>query len=531
MPSDTPLTATRSTAKEDRVDSTSISYDLMAPLWDLVDTLRGNTPAMRNARHKFLPQEQRESEPAYNARLHRSFLYGAYGDTIEKLAGKPFSRNVTIEGDAPGSLALIEDQADMTGRNLSEFSKDVFEAAVDHGLTHILVDFPVVDRGMNLGQERQEKIHPYFTHIKATQLIAWREEKAHNGESKLTQIRIYEKRTEADGEFGERVVEYIRVINAPVEANAEQSTDAQVGTWQLWRRDRNEQAKAQTPSDEFTIFKRGTHDFPGIPLVTVYSDRTNFMMARPAMEDLAWLNIAHWQSSSDQRNILRFARVGILFQKGVSEEELEKGITIGPSNMIRSTNPDSDMKYVEHSGKAIGAGRQDLVDLKEEMQVLGLQPFLVGAGNRTATEVGAGEERNLTEIQSWIRGLENALNQAYEMASIWAGVELPEDFKVNIFNEFGITSTATADTEVLLKMRMAGTISHETFLEEVKRRGVLSDAVDVDEEIALVELDAPQPEDDDDEEEGNEEQEESTEEEDDARASDSDDDEESADGE
>jgi len=35
------------------------------------------------------------------------------------------------------------------------------------------------------------------------------------------------------------------------------------------------------------------------------------MQAKPPLLDLAWLNVEHWQSASDQSNILHVARVPI----------------------------------------------------------------------------------------------------------------------------------------------------------------------------------------------------------------------------
>jgi len=68
---------------------------------------------------------------------------------------------------------------------------------------------------------------------------------------------------------------------------------------------------------------------------------------------------------------------------------------------------------------------------------------------------------------------------------------LPDDFKADIYNDFGVSIRATADIEALLKMRQAGEIDRETFLREVKRRAVLSESVDVDDVIAKVEAEGP----------------------------------------
>src|SRR6185295_4553940 len=99
-------------------------------------------------------------------------------------------------------------------------------------------------------------------------------------------------------------------------------------------------------------------------LAPVYLNRTGFMTGEPPLEELADLNVAHWQSSSDQRNILTVARVPILFGTGIEgNEKLE----IGASSMIRTSDPNAKLTYVEHTGAAIGAGERDLERLEFQM--------------------------------------------------------------------------------------------------------------------------------------------------------------------
>ena len=142
------------------------------------------------------------------------------------------------------------------------------------------------------------------------------------------------------------------------------------------------------------------------------------------------------------------------------------------------------MSFVEHSGKAIGAGRDDLKDLEIQMEVLGMQPFVQPAvKSRTATEVVGVESRTMTTIQAWIRSLENVIETAYMFAATWVGVELPEDFAVDVFNEFGLSFKSEQDIRALDAARMRGDISHTTYLRELKRRGIISDDISVAQEV------------------------------------------------
>ncbi|MCV4274467.1 DUF4055 domain-containing protein [Pseudomonas capsici] len=85
-----------------------------------------------------------------------------------------------------------------------------------------------------------------------------------------------------------------------------------------------------------------------------------------------------YQESSDQWNILRIARVPVLFASGVAEDAL---IAIGSEYAIKGESG-ADLKYVEHSGAAIGAGRDSLKDLEAKMQSYGSDML----GNNGAVE-------------------------------------------------------------------------------------------------------------------------------------------------
>lgn len=449
---------------KDEVNTPSSQYVAMSNAWELIFDLLGGTERMRQVSTKWLPKEPREKDEQYNVRKGRSFLYNATKDTRDKWVSKPFSKPITLRGEdtLPGSLVDIRWDADLTGRSLDGLGSDLFENALETGKCHLLVDYPNVGPGLSRAEEEALKLRPTFVQIRSEDLFAWRAERQPNGEPKLTQIRWYEDTVEASGEWGDKVVRRIRVMTPEA--------------WAIY-----EPRKTKGDKIEYALSESGTHSFGAIPLVTGYFKRTGFMTSESVLGDIAWLNLAHWQSQSDQRNILRFARVGILFAKGLSKEEKKGGLTVGPNEMIASESKEADLKYVEHSGKAIAAGRQDLLDLEQKMEVLGVQP-LVNRANPTVLGQAIGENKSITVIQSWVRVLETMLEDAYELAATWVKDEIHDDFGVDIFNEFAVALNSK-DLDALLKARVSGEITQETLLNELKRRGVLSDVVDVDEEI------------------------------------------------
>lgn len=458
---------------ENQVDTKSVAYKRMESVWAMIDDLMGGTKAMRRAKELWLPREPNESSDVYDLRLSRSVLFGALKDTIRKLSGKPFSRPITVT-DIPGKLGLLAKDTDKCGTDLTTFAKNVFADGLAYGMVDILIDYPAVDPSATLADEREKGAQPIFIHVRSKDVVGWRTETLGNGELELTEVRIKEERVEAHGEYGDKAVNFIRVYR----------TD----TWELWR---------QNPEDlNWSISESGSHSFNGVPLVTMYlGPRIAYREVEPPLEDLAWLNISHWQSSSDQKNILRFARCPLLFAAGFTEEQVKDGIVIGPTNMVSTTDSNAKLTHVEHTGKAIESGEKDISKIEDQMETMGSQP-LVRKGGSSPTATGklideAG--RVQSELQAMVRKLEACLEQCYAVAGQWVSEKLPEKFSIDAYSDFSISTRATTDLDWLLKARAQGDLDHKTLIEEARRRGVFNDTVKSEDILAAIANEGPSP--------------------------------------
>jgi len=120
------------------------------------------------------------------------------------------------------------------------------------------------------------------------------------------------------------------------------------------------------------------------------------------------------------------------------------------------------------------------------MQVLGTLPFIRRSANVTATAENINRQSEEAEIESWIRVTEAAYETAYIYAGQWMNIaesEFDEDFNVNIYSDFATGLMSGEDFDRLLKARAMGEITQETFLSEIQKRGVISEKVEIQEEI------------------------------------------------
>ncbi len=431
--------------------------------WDLLEDLLGGTKVMQMAGTRWLPKNEHEDHASYHDRLTRSVLYPAYSGAVDRLSGKPFAKPINIVGEAALSdelSALITD-SDMEGQDLVNFAHHAFRSAVVYGAVHILVDYPRVGNELTLQEERELGIRPFFEMVEAPQLIDWDTERTvPGGPPELAMIKIKDTIFTRDEDNKQVEVQRLRIYTREVV--------------QVWY---------QVEVGEWEMVDEASHTFGAVPLVTCYLKQDGYLTAQPPLLALGELNLAHWQSYSDQRNILRWARMPILFGKMLDREE----IVIAPNTATLSDNADGALEYVEHSGKAIKVGQEDLDELEKKLEWLGLEPETTRTGVPTATARAIDESRAKSDLQAWIREMEAAITVAFKEAGGWLGEELPEDFKVRIFSEFSLTLRSKDDLDVLNAARAGGDLDRETYLKEVVRRGVLSEDTIVEEVIQRLE--------------------------------------------
>lgn len=440
------------------VNTATADHEKLMRLLDLPRTLMGGTIAMRAAGLKYLPKEPLEPGAAYDSRLARTFLFNAFRKTVKDMTGKVFQREVTLEDDVPPELVTFAEDIDLAGRHLNVFARDIFFDGMQSGINYILVEMPpkvTRDDGKpaTLQDEQAAGNRPYLVHIKAEDLIGIKSAVI-NGVVTLTQARIRETETIDVGPFAEAVVQQIRVLEP--------------GIWQKWR----QELKDGKPTDKWVLFDQGVTSLPVIPLVPVYINRCGFFRGEPPLEDLAQLNCAHWQSNSDQRNILHVARVPILYGAGFGDDAT---IAIGPNSITRSSIVDAKLTYVEHSGAAIGSGADDLKSLELQMQTQGLQ-LLVNAPGQTATGEIRDDTKENSPLAMMAMALGDALEAAFGFMAQFRG--LASGGSVDVNTDFGIGSGTGIDLTTLTTGMTAGKLSMQTWWDELKRRDILKDSFD-----------------------------------------------------
>ncbi|MGJ8685846.1 MAG: DUF4055 domain-containing protein [Spongiibacteraceae bacterium] len=476
------------------VDTRSDSSKAQLEKLHLVKALMGGTESMRaaskdnkGAEDAYLPQFPKESDEAYIERLARSFLFPAYAEAVCGAVDKVFCKELSVSrkftdeeiekykaannGDEPDTTASdlaqkIAEDCDREGRDLHNFAADLFEIAVDHGHSLILVDMPVIrsdddaDRtGLDDIADRQ---YPYFQWLKKENVIAWRV----NDAGTLEHIRFEESVTEQDGDWGETTFTQVRVLEP--------------GYWAIYR-------KGEGKDASYTLFDDGVTTLDMVPIVPVYTKRSGALVSEPPFYELAQKNVEHWQLESDLRNIEHATCFPVWSFLGFDDEKSGER-AFGPSIAVQSENPQAKVEVTEPSGSSIAEVKGSIMELKREMELLARKPLTPRTGTQTATEERNRENQSDTPIKRWALALKDALETAFFIAHEWMGETVFTEVMVN--TEFQ-PMHSLEDLTVLSEWEARGSLRLETLLKEAKRRGVLDASVDVQSEIDAIAEAAP----------------------------------------
>jgi len=453
--------------------TTSLAWDEMIGSWSMIETLLGGTKSMRQAAGQFLPQHAEESDDNYNERLHVNVLFNAMEITLDHFVGRPFSDPVKLNNDVPEEMVDQMLNIDLQGNDLTTFCRDWFRCGLAKGFCHVMVDMP----GMNpeampltLEDDRLAGRRPFWIRIEPENMIFAEADiivDPQTGELRewFTHVRLRENVVERIG-FAEIVRERIRVLMP--------------GFFQVWQL-----VKQKGKKEKWMVIEEGETGINFIPIITYYSQRDGFMLSKPPLEDLAFLNVRHWQSMSDQINVLTVARFPMLAVAGATDQS-GTSMRIGPRQLLATKDPNGKFYYVEHQGKSIAAGWDEMEKLETQMEAYGSTFLKKDPGNETATGRALDSAESVTVLQDMVSRFNDSVNNAMRVTATWLNQK--EGGTVTVLNDFGPEEANKEGLRLLEQLRKDRDISRKAVITESKRLGIIMPEYDADEDFKQLQL-------------------------------------------
>lgn len=475
----------------------SPAYKRQVTEWQMINALLGGTGVMRVHGEVYLPAHENESKKNYAKRLQKAVLAPFFKRAVNFSTGKAFYKPITIQavkekGVLSDKIIELQNDANKKGDSFAKFCNTSFKDAWAKGLGFIYVEAPAFNPDVVMTEAEAKKIgyRPYFIYVPAEDVLDI--EIDENGQI------IYVKMLERFTRFNDTIkateeLTRIRVV-----------TTTKIGVYErpvITVSTASRQVK-QTP--EFTEYSIAP-EYPidnklGIvPIVPIYTGekKADFECAS-ALIDLAYTNVQYFQDESTHENAVTFAEFPILLLKGSDGKE----ITIGANKMITIKDEKADLKYVEHSGKALEAGRLNLEDLRVKAGYCGLKVLMSDSANNsransTATEAEIENIDANSELKVAADNFVDAINMAlyyYELYLRSASESGQANYVAKLDGMYSVSQSDVREIAALMELKSAGEMRLETLYKEFKRRGTVSDDFDIASEVAFAEENRNNPE-------------------------------------
>ena len=419
----------------------------------IIDDLLGGTATMRKAAQTYLFKMEMEEPDSYRKRLERSTLYPALSETLSQMTGRVFFNPIDV-ADVTEAVQALFDDVDLVGNNLDVFASRWFYSALAYGCSFALIDFTRVEAVKSRAEEKALNARPYWVHIKPHQVLGIKTARV-NGKQAITQFRYVVNEQFEDGEFGVKTVKHVYVYEI---SKVRKFSEAE-GEFRL-------------ESELLLTAQNRPLDFvPVVPFITKRNELTNAI--EPPLMELAYLNVKHWQSQSDQDNITNIARVPLL---AIYSNDEVKQLSIGGSAIHLPV--DSSMQFVEHSGQAIASGVESLKDLEEQMKTAGAKLLTKTALAMTDSQARDEAGKEISQLRLLANRFEDAIDLALEYTAHWLGIAKEQVGNVQISGNIENDLDPSASMASVIQLRNAGVISNQSTFDEAKRRGLLADGLE-----------------------------------------------------
>jgi hypothetical protein len=440
----------------------------MMKSWEIMKAVTEGTEYLRENSEAFLPLEPREDYDAYMARVNRAVFSPFTQRLIRAATGLVLRKPITLIGD-PYWTEMFKMDVDGCKSDLDEYARRVLMCSLTYGQSHILVDYPAPSGARSLAEERAQDRRPYWIEVDPLNLYGWRLDRESNY-GNLIQARIGEKAVVPEGKFGEKVYDQVRVIE-PGKYRVFRRQDQIDEMYDLNDNSYAGEFDATTAEENFKLVESGQFSLGEIPLVTIYSGKTDNLTSKPPLLDIAYLNLAHFQRQADLIHSLHVASQPMLVMEGYDDQTKDLAISV---NYAMATQPGNKVYYVEPASSAFDAQSAEIKELQMQMATLGIstlsqQKFVAeSADARRLDRVDTNSMLAMVSME-----LEQKLQKAFNLSAQYVGIEPPE---VKISRDFDIERLIGQDITALTSLFDQQVIDKEEFRDILVQGEVLPSA-------------------------------------------------------
>jgi hypothetical protein len=463
------------------IDDPSLPSYQHPALRDLAEDLRRAYDCyncLRGAKATYLPQEPKEPDDSYQARLQRSTFTDFYRASIHAFAGVLSKFQLH---NPPPSLEAAAQNIDLEGNSLTAWFTEVDSLMLRDGGIALQVEMPDGTPG-SAAEEAAMRRRPYLLHRPRSKVLNWRVSVT-DGVEALERCTMLEMIEVEDGDFGVKLEPRYRVIGR--------------GEWALFRIERNASNDlTATLEDQGQYLGANGQPLSVVPVVWYASDQAGFGHGMLPLRQVAEHSIEHYQQRSDLREKTHRCAMPVPVAIGRTPPapgQAIRPLVIGPNSVI-DLDQGGSFTFAEPSASSLAEQRAQIAEVEKLIarQTLG---FLYGDPGSTKTATQAGMEGAQTE-NAVARVSERKTSAMQTLMTIWVQFTgEPLSSEAGLLMADSIYEKPVEAQDITLLQQLTGgmeLISQRSAIEELQRAGRLKATTSVEDELKRLQEERPQ---------------------------------------
>jgi hypothetical protein len=370
----------------------------------------------------WLPKNFGEEDKVYQQRAQAalSSFEPFYGYLKGLIVGTALRKPPAVPEDIDPKWKEFFANVDLKGSSLGSFLKEAKNAAIDGGCVGIWTEYPVVEEGMNLQEERRLGYRPYFTLIKSEDILETDYSIESVGTGKQKKLRVVTSYLRIKTFHKEERKSYKAIVEYRSIKKADGTLDRVAFTKYIKR------------EDKYVAEPERRLGVTAIPIEFVYGgEPEEHGIGRPLLLDVARLNLRHWASSADLDMIIHEHAASIPYATGVRNDE---DLSRDSSKILTVENSNAKLGYM-----SAGMDGCDIILKRLEKLEASMEKLATVAMSTGKTQAESGFSKLLDRAQSdsqlamIVNIMEDSLNYAIEHAGAYyrmppVQVSLNKDF-------------------------------------------------------------------------------------------------------
>jgi hypothetical protein len=466
------------------VSTTHPIYDKFRPQWDRIQNVMDGEDSVRAGGETYLPKVNTAQETAdYNAYNARACFFNGTKRTAEAMAGFIFRKPPTIKTSQGKEFT---ENVDMRGSTLAGYCRKVATAASSKGRSGTLIDWNAADN------------RPYLSFFAAEDIINWRVSNM-GGRLALTLLVLHEWVTAAGvDEFDPVAKEQWTVFRLKPEGVTVEKWQAETPKKEVPGTTRpNPDPGAVIVSPETALEKNG-RPLEAIPFVFHNSDEPGACVSVPPLNDIASVNIHHWQASAEIANARHACATPTPYAVGFGNNETK--LYLGTTHAWTTDTPGASAGFVEPQGNGLASLKEACEEHLAMMAALGarlIEPTKKEAEAYETVQLRASAETSTLARITLLTS--EGLSEVLRWAAWWVApaAQRQSDFRdtefVALNTDYASARLSAQELTALCTARQQDLISYEEFFFNMQRGEMYSEGATAEEELKRIKMNPAMP--------------------------------------